>query len=461
MDPKNNTVAAIDIGTTKIVAIIGQKSETGKIEILGYGNALSTGVKRGVVLNIEQTVNAIYSAVEKAEAQAKVKITDAYVGIAGQHIRSIRNRGYINRDSYDEEISKDDVRALKEDMQKIPIDIGEQIIHVLPQSYIVDNETGVKNPVGMFGKRLEANFHIVIGDTAAANNIKKCVNRAGINVKSLVLEPLASSEAVLTDDEKEMGVALVDIGGGTTDVAVFYDGIIRHTAVIPFGGNIVTQDIKQGCNILERYAEELKVKFGSSLADKAQENKVVSIPGINGRPPKEISFKNLAHIIQSRMEEIIAQVYFEIEASGMMQHLGAGIVLTGGGALLKNLSQLVAFKTGMDVRLGLPTQGIQSEVLAEVNQPIYATAIGLTIMGLGDHGSCCKELEPQNTEIRLENKKKPVVEKREEKPVPVPVVEEAADEKISAVDKKSDKKRFASNLFDKLGDFFEVDDDKM
>jgi len=446
MNTQANIVAAIDIGTTKIVAIVGKKNETGKIEILGYGSARSTGVKRGVVLNIEQTVNAIRAAVAKAETQSKVKITDAYVGIAGQHIRSIRNRGYINRDSYDQEIAREDVQALIDDMHKIPIEIGEEIIHVLPQSYIVDNETGVKNPVGMFGKRLEANFHIVIGDTAAANNIKKCVNRSGINVKSLVLEPLASSEAVLTADEKEMGVALVDIGGGTTDVAVFYDGIIRHTAVIPFGGNIVTQDIKQGCNILERYAEELKVKFGSSLADKAQENKVVSIPGINGRPPKEISFKNLAHIIQSRMEEIIAQVYFEVEASGMMKHLGAGIVLTGGGALLKNLSQLVAFKTGMDVRLGLPNQTIQSKVIEEVNQPIFATGVGLTLLGFNDDGNCCKEQEPQKIEVKVEEK----IEEKVAKPKKEPEVE-----------KKTNKTKKIATLFDKLGEFFEVDDEQM
>lgn len=449
MSQKEKIVAAIDIGTTKIVAIIGKKSENGNIDILGYGNTRSTGVKRGVVLNIEQTLNAIRQAVDVAEAQAGVRVTDAYVGIAGQHIRSIRNRGYINRDSYDEEISREDVQALVDDMHKIPIDVGEEIIHVLPQSYIVDNETGVKNPVGMFGKRLEANFHIVIGQTAAMNNIKKCVNRAGINVKSLVLEPLASSDAVLTEDEKEIGVALVDIGGGTTDVAVFYDGIIRHTAVIPFGGNIVTQDIKQGCNILERYAEQLKVKYGSSLADKAQENKVVSIPGINGRPPKEISFKNLAHIIQSRMEEIIAQVYFEVEASGMLQQLGAGIVLTGGGALLKNLSQLVAFKTGMDVRLGLPNQSVQSKIVEEVNQPMFATAVGLMLTGFNDKGECCvEEKEVPKQQVNPEPELEPKVIEKEE-----PVAQ-------SNVDNGQKKKKMAT-LFDKLGEFFEVDDEQM
>lgn len=452
MSSNEKIVAAIDIGTTKIVAIIGKKNEQGKIEILGYGNTKSTGVKRGVVLNIEQTVIAIRQAADMAETQAGLKITDAYVGIAGQHIRSMRNRGYINRNSYDEEISKEDVQALIDDMFKIPIDIGEEIIHVLPQSFVVDNETGVKNPVGMFGKRLEANFHIVIGQTAAANNIKKCVNRAGIQVKKLILEPLASSDAVLTEDEKEIGVALVDIGGGTTDVAVFYDGIIRHTAVIPFGGNIVTQDIKQGCNILERYAEQLKVKYGSSLADKAQENKVVSIPGINGRPPKEISFKNLAHIIQSRMEEIIAQVYFEIEASGMAQYLGAGIVLTGGGALLKNLNQLVAFKTGLDVRIGLPSQTVQSEKMDEVNQPMFATSFGLMLTGFNEKGDNCTEIK---INIPKTEKKQPVPAPKE-----VPVEEPEAVVVEPSVSKKQGKKKISS-LFDKLGEFFEVDDQQM
>lgn len=450
MNQQEKIVAAIDIGTTKIVAIIGKKDEAGKMDILGYGKIRSTGVKRGVVLNIEQTVNAIRQSVELAEAQSGLKIEDAYVGIAGQHIRSIRNRGYINRDSYDEEISKEDVQALINDMHRIPIDVGEEIIHVLPQSFIVDNETGVKNPVGMYGKRLEANFHIVIGQTAAANNIKKCINRSGINVKSLILQPLASSDAVLTEDEKEIGVALVDIGGGTTDVAVFYDGIIRHTAVIPFGGNIVTQDIKQGCNILERYAEQLKVKYGSALADKAQENKVVSIPGINGRPPKEISFKNLAHIIQSRMEEIVAQVYFEIEASGMLQQLGAGIVLTGGGALLKNLSQLVAFKTGMDVRLGVPNQSVQSKIVEEVNQPMFATAVGLMLSGFEDNGSSCVQSKPV---VKVEKVEK-VIKKE-----PQPEVALVADE--PEFEEKKPQRKKISTLFDKLGEFFEVDDEQM
>jgi cell division protein FtsA len=381
MRQKNNYVAAIDIGTTKIVAIVGRKNDNGKLEILGMGKTASKGVKRGVVLNIEETMNAIRYTVEEAQKQSGVIFSDIYVGIAGQHIKSIRNRGYINRDSYENEITKKDIDALIADMYKIPIDVGEEIIHVLPQNFIVDNETGVKNPVGMSGRRLEANFHIVIGQIASAKNIEKCVNRVGLKVNQLVLEPLASSEAVLTEDEKEAGVALVDIGGGTTDVAIYFDDIIRHTAVIPFGGNVVTKDIKEGCSILGRQAEALKTQFGSALGDLASEDKVVTIPGISGREPKEISFKSLAYIIQSRMEEIIDAILFEIENSDCMDKLSAGIVLTGGGALLRHLPQLVKFRTGMDVRIGLPNEHLASGTMAEINQPMFSTSVGLLLKG--------------------------------------------------------------------------------
>ncbi|NOZ47477.1 MAG: cell division protein FtsA [Chlorobi bacterium] len=437
MNSSNNIIAAIDIGTTKIVAVIGKRNENGRFEILGYGRTTSNGVKRGVVLNIEETINSIKTAMEKAEEHAGLKATSVYVGIAGQHIKSIRNRGYINRDSYDDEITKDDVNALITDMHKIPIDVGEEIIHVIPQSYIVDNETGIKNPVGMSGKRLEANFHIVIGNIGAVNNIKKCVKRAGLGVNKLILEPLASSDAVLTDDEKEVGVALVDIGGGTTDVAVYYDGIIHHTAVIPFGGNIVTNDIKTGCSILERQAESLKIQFGSALADTAQENKVVTIPGISGRPPKEISFKSLAHIIQSRMEEIIDEIYFEIESSNLSDKLGAGIVLTGGGSLLRNLPQLVSWKTGQDVRIGYPNEFLVSEIIEEINQPMYSTSIGLILKGYQD-------IIKRNLNFEMEESG----------------IDEM-EENVNNEKKPKEKKKFFEDILERFGGFFEVDDTKM
>lgn len=436
MSKKNNFVAAIDIGTTKIVAIVGKKTEQNKIEILGMARTPSKGVKRGVVLNIEETVNAIHTVVEDVQVRTGIIFNDIFVGIAGQHIKSIRNRGYINRDSYDDEITTEDITALIEDMYKIPIEVGEEIIHVLPQNYIVDNETGIKNPVGMAGKRLEGNFHIVIGQVSSARNIERCVNRVGLKVHDLILEPLASSSAVLTDDEIEAGVALVDIGGGTTDVAVFYDDVIRHTAVIPFGGNVVTKDIKEGCSILLRQAELLKIQFGSALGDIAQEDKVVTIPGISGRDPKEISFKSLAYIIQSRMEEIIDAVLYEIENSGCAEKLSAGIVLTGGGAMLRHLPQLVKFKTGMDVRLGLPNEHLAGEVNEDVNQPMFATSVGLIIKGYEN----------------LERTKKDQKEEEEELVI---------EEKLVTDDEEPNRKGLFDSLKSKINKIFEEDDAKM
>ncbi|HEX2934631.1 MAG TPA: cell division protein FtsA [Bacteroidales bacterium] len=381
MNVKNEYVAAIDIGTTKIVAIVGKRNSNKKLDIVGMSKTVSKGVKRGVVLNIEETVNAIQHVVAELQQKTGVKISEAFVGIAGQHIKSRKNRGYINRDSYDDEITKEDVQRLIDDAHKIPIEIGEEIIHVLPQNYIIDDETGVKNPVGILGKRLEANFHIVLGQMSSIKNIEKCINRAGLEVNDVILEPLASAAAVLTEDEMEAGVALVDIGGGTTDIAVYHDGIIRHTAVIPFGGNVVTHDIKEGCAILERHAEELKIKFGSALGDLAEDKKSVVIPGISGRDSKEISFKSLAYIIQSRMEEIIDAVMFEIENSEYADKLSAGIVVTGGGALLRHLQQLVRFRTGMDVRIGYPNAHLTGNVAEDINQPMFATSVGLILKG--------------------------------------------------------------------------------
>lgn len=420
MATNGKIVAAVDIGTTKIVSLVGRLSDQGKLEVLGISQTASKGVKRGVVLNIEETVNAIQTTSSEAMEQSGIKFNEVFVGIAGQHIKSVRNRGYINRDSYEDEITRDDLQNLIDDMNKIPVDVGEEIIHVLPQNYIVDSETGVKNPVGMFGKRLEANFHIVIGQTSSARNIGKCINRVGLDVKQLVLEPLASSAAVLTDDEKEAGVALVDIGGGTTDVAVYYDDVIRHTAVIPFGGNVITRDIKEGCAILQRQAESLKMQFGSALGDLAQEDKVVTIPGISGRDPKEISFKSLAYIIQSRMEEIIDAVSYEIENSGYMEKLSAGIVLTGGGSMLKHLNQLVKFKTGMDVRIGFPGEQMVAETAEEINQPMYSTSVGLLIKGLEYYKDKNEEMhigeEKVETETETEMEEGPLAETDEEKP---------------------------------------------
>ncbi|MBN4062052.1 MAG: cell division protein FtsA [Flavobacteriales bacterium] len=381
MEEQNNIIVGLDVGTTKIAALVGRKTEHNKIEILGIGKADSVGVTRGVVSHITPTVDSIRRAVEEAEAKSGVEINLVNVGIAGQHIKSLQHRGIKVRNNIDEEISQADLDALREDMFRLVMLPGEEIIDVLPQEYIVDNEQGIKDPIGMAGIRLEANFHIITGQVAAAKNIYKCVRKAGLEPAELTLEPLASSEAVLTDEEKEAGVALVDIGGGTTDIAIFHDKIIRHTAVIPFGGNVITEDIKEGCTIIRKQAEQLKIKFGSALASENQENEIVVIPGLKGREPKEISVKNLAHIIQARMEEIIEQIYYEIKNSGFEKKLIAGIVVTGGGSQLKHIAQLFEYVTGMDTRIGYPTEHL-AKGADEVTSPMYATGVGLVIKGI-------------------------------------------------------------------------------
>ncbi len=380
MESNDQIIVGLDIGTTKIACLVGKKNEYGKLELLGMGKAESVGVRRGVVSNITPAVEAIKKAVEKAELSSGCEISVVNVGIAGQHIKSLQHRGVITLDNLEDEIAAKDVDALIEDMHKLVLPPGESIIHVLPQDFIVDNESGIKDPIGMSGIRLEANFHIITGLVTAINNIFKCVQKSELVVADLTLEPLASASAVLSDEEREAGVVLVDIGGGTTDVAIFQDGIIRHTAVIPFGGNIITDDIKEGCTIIRKQAELLKVRFGSALASENQANDIVVIPGLNGREPKEISVKNLAHIIQARMEEIIEQVYFEIRNSGFERKLIAGIVITGGGAQLKHLPQLFEYLTGMDTRIGFPTEHLASGN-DKVGSPMYATGVGLVLKG--------------------------------------------------------------------------------
>jgi len=375
-------IVGLDIGTTKIAAIVGRRNEKGKIEVLGFGRTESIGVKRGVVSNIENTVQSIKTAVDQASQASGVEIKYVNVGIAGQHIKSLQHRGSIIRENSDEEISQQDLDYLNNSMYNLNMSPGEEIIDVIPQEYIIDDEQGIKQPIGMLGNSLEANFHIIIGQTAAAKNIYKCVKKAGLEVVDLILEPIASAEAVLGDEEKEAGVVLVDIGGGTTDIAIFQDGIIRHTAVIPFGGDIITEDVKEGCTIIKKHAEELKVKFGSALASENKDEEIVAIPGLRGRPPKEISLKNLASIIQARMEEIVEHIYYEIRNSGFEKKLIAGIVLTGGGALLKHISQLTEFVTGMDTRIGYPNEHLANDVEEEMASPMYATGIGLVIEGI-------------------------------------------------------------------------------
>ena len=380
----SKVIVGLDIGTTKIACFVGKKNEHGKIEILSMGKSESLGVTRGIVANIDKTIQSIQAAVNEAQGRVdgSLVIRSVNVGIAGQHIKSLQHRGIHTRQQIDMEISQKDVDVLIEDMYKLVMQPGEEIITVLPQEYIVDNEQGIKDPIGMAGRRLEANFHIITGHVGAVLNINKCVERSGLEVKEIILEPIASADAVLSEEEKEAGVVLVDIGGGTTDVAIFHEGIIRHTAVIPFGGNVITDDIKEGCTIMRRHAESLKVKFGSALASESQVNEVVCIPGLKGRDPKEITVKNLASIIQARMEEIIEMVNIEIVNSGYAKKLIAGIVVTGGGSQLKHITQLFEYQTGMDTRVGYPTEHLaNSNHIENLTSPMFSTGIGLVLKG--------------------------------------------------------------------------------
>ena len=390
-------IVGLDIGTTKIACLVGRKSDHGKIEILGIGKSESIGVTRGVVSNIEKTVASIKAAVKEAEEKSGVNIHVVNVGIAGQHIKSLQHRGMRTRRNMDDEIKRQDIDALIEDMYKLMMLPGEEIIHVLPQEFTVDSESGVKDPIGMCGIRLEANFHIITGQVTAIKNIYKCVTKAGLSVEALTLEPLGSAAAVLSDEEREAGVALVDIGGGTTDIAIFQDGIIRHTAVIPFGGNVITEDIKQGCTIMRNQAELLKVKFGSALSMENKETDIVVIPGLKGRDPKEISLKNLSNIIQARMEEILEHVHYEIRNSGFEKQLIGGIVLTGGGAQLKHMKQLVEYITGMDCRIGYPNEHVSKASDESMLQPAMSTGVGLVIHGLEKTGIVVTETVETHT----------------------------------------------------------------
>ena len=374
----NKFSVGLDIGTTKIVAMVGEKNQFNKIKVLGVGKSQSLGVHRGVVNNITQTIQSIKIAVDEAQAKSRIEIKDVAVGIAGQHIRSLQHSDYITRENPDEVINNDDIDKLIDQVYKLVMLPGEEIIHVLPQDFKVDGQSEIKEPIGMYGSRLEANFHIVVGQVSSIRNIGKCIKSSGLDMGDITLEPLASSDAVLSFEEKDAGVALIDIGGGTTDVAIFKDGIIKHTAVIPFGGNVITEDIKEGCSIIGNQAEQLKIKFGSAWPGENKDSDIVSIPGIRGRDPKALS-----KIINARVVEIIEQAYLEIKNYGhedSKKKLIAGIVLTGGGSQLRHLKQLVEYITGMDTRIGYPGEHLSGD--SNEFNPIYSTAVGLLMKAI-------------------------------------------------------------------------------
>ncbi|MEO0037809.1 MAG: Cell division protein FtsA [Bacteroidota bacterium] len=451
MDNKESIAVGLDIGTTKIVAMIGKKNEYGKLEILGLGKAKSLGVARGVVNNITQTTQSIQQAVIDAEENSGYKINDVVVGIAGQHIRSIQHTDYISRGNSDEVITQQDIQTLIDQVNKLAMLPGEEIIHVLPQEYKIDGQAEIKEPIGMYGSRLEATFHVVVGQASSIRNIVRCVQSTGIELSGITLEPLASADAVLSQEEKEAGVALIDIGGGTTDLAIFKDGIIRHTAVVPFGGNVITDDIKEGCSIIEKQAELLKVKFGSAWPGENKDNEIVSIPGLRGREPKEISLKNLSKIIHARVVEIIEQVFAEIKAYGHddpRKKLIAGIVLTGGGAQLQHIKQLVEYITGMDTRIGYPNEHLAGNSGEEISSPLFATAVGLVMNSVANNTQSAYKLQASIVEApqpTIRREVPPVI--IEEEPE---VADEVEEEKPVAQAAKPTKPEVNESFMDKI-----------
>lgn len=443
---QNDIAVGLDIGTTKIVAMIGRKNDYGKMEIIGIGKAKSLGVHRGVVNNITQTIQSIQQAIQEAEADSGMKIKDVVVGIAGQHIRSLQHSDYITRPNPDEVIDAADIETLCNQVHKLVMLPGEEIIHVLPQEFKVDGQAEIKEPIGMYGGRLEANFHVVVGQVSSIRNVGRCVKSAGLELAAVTLEPLASANAVLSQEEKEAGVALVDIGGGTTDLAIFKDGIIRHTAVIPFGGGVITEDIKEGCSIIEKQAELLKVKFGSAWPGENKDNEIVSIPGLRGREPKEITLKNLSKIIHARVVEIVEQVYLEIKNYGheeQKKKLIAGIVLTGGGAQLKHIKQLVEYITGMDTRIGYPNEHLAGDSDTETTSPVFATAVGLVLNSLEINSKYpYKEEETEQQEVAAGE-------------TPTAVPGEGGEERTEPTTVSQPRKTIFEKWFEKFKDFLD------
>jgi cell division protein FtsA len=379
----DNIIVGLDIGTTKICAVVGEVKEDGRVDVIGIGSNPSRGLRKGVVVNIESTVESIKKAVEEAELMAGVEINAVYAGIAGGHIKSFNSRGYIpikNR-----EITKDDVERVIDAAKAVAIPLDREVLHVLPQEFTIDDQDGIKEPLGMSGVRLEADVHIVTGAITSAQNIVKSCGRAGLDVLDIVLEPLASSHAVLSSDEKELGVAVVDVGGGTTDLAIFLEGGIYHTAVIAIGGNHLTNDIAVGLRTPAAEAEKIKKKYGCAMTRLVREEEKIEVASVGGRPPRELSRQVLSEIIEPRMEEIFGLVLKEIRRTGFEERIAAGVVITGGSAILEGVPELAENIMGMPARRGLPAN--VGGLVDIVNSPMYATGVGLVLFGAQQAGT--------------------------------------------------------------------------
>lgn len=439
-------IVGLDIGTTKVVAIAGRKNEFGKLEIIGFGQAESLGVSHGVVQNIDQCIQSISQAVEKCLcSNPDLDISDVYVGIAGQHIKSLQTRGDRVRTQTENEITQEEIDLLIRDQRKTYIPAGDEIIDIIPQDFIVDNTTNVLNPVGMSGVKIGANFHIITGDRHAIRNIRRCVDRSELNALDLVLQPLASSAAVITEEDMEAGVCVVDIGGGTTDIAVFCDNMLKHTAVIPYAGTNITEDIRVGLGVLRSQAEEMKNKFGMALAEEANANAYITIPGLRGLPQKEISVKNLAHIIQARAREILEHVLYQLKQLNLDQRLYGGIILTGGGSQLKHIVQLTEFITGMGARIGHPIEHLAGGYAEELQHPKYATAIGLILRGYVGVGKGSAEAENKNSEIHQDSEKQDDVFVKVGSVVAQDLFETEGNEDKDEIDSFKESNRASSN----------------
>ncbi len=452
MNNEQPIIVGLDIGTTKIAVIAGRKNEFGKLEIVGFGKANSNGVKHGQVLNIDETIKAIRTALDNCFASnPELDFKDVYVGIAGHHIKSLQTRGDIVRQSTDEEISQREIDQLIADQYKTYIPAGDQIIDVIPQEFTVDNFQNIPNPIGYGGVKVGANFHIITGDKNAIRNINRSVEKSGLYTKDLVLQPLASSAAVMAQEDLEAGVAIVDIGGGTTDLAVFYEGILKHTAVIPFAGENITADIKKGLGVLHTQAEQMKVQFGSALANEAKANAFITIPGLRGMPAKEISVKNLANIIQARMNEILDFVSYHLKQVGLEnKSLNGGVVLTGGGSQLKHLKQLTEYATGLPARIGFPNEHLAAGHIEELARPTYSTCIGLILKGYDDYEHNKKSFESNYKKVEI-----PEALKRAE--TKVTTIEE---EEQTVPIEKIKQRRFWSKFKDGIIELFKEEEDK-
>jgi cell division protein FtsA len=449
MNQEQPIIVGLDIGTTKIAAIAGRKNEFGKLEILGFGRANSNGVQHGMVLNIDQTIKAIQQALENCyKSNPNLEINEVYVGIAGHHIKSLQTRGDIVRRTTDDEIKQSEIDQLLSDQYKTYIPAGDQIIDVIPQEFTVDNFQNIPNPIGYSGVKVGANFHIITGDKNAIRNINRSVEKAGLKVKDLVLQPLASAAAVMSEQDLEAGVAIVDIGGGTTDLAVFYEGILKHTAVIPFGGENITNDIKTGLGVLKTQAEQMKLQFGSALSDEAKSNAYITIPGLRGMQPKEISVRNLANIIQARMSEILDFVSYHLKQVGLESRmLNGGIVLTGGGSQLKHLIQLTEYVTGLNARIGYPNEHLAAGHIEELAKPMYSTCIGLILKGYNVYEN------NQNVLRGYEEAKEELVEET------VTTSQQGEDMVITVKKRKKSLKGFMDSIKDGLIDLFKEEED--